>query len=309
MALGRSIGADSLWRWAVIAGVVLTIVIGFRGMQVNIDLYGFVKPLTVIVGIYGFGLTLEWLGDCTKSFVLTGSADFFCSVSQLAIFLTFAGGLQYIVFATKFPLADDMFLRADVALGFDWIRYRAWLAQHPTLDTVFHYAYSSTPLQVLSLFFLHCQRREDDGNGEFIWCFIACLLIVNVVAMPFPALGYPGAIGQHHIDVLVAARNGTISELDGIVTFPSFHAALGVLFVYSVRAIKPLLAIAIPLNVLLILATPPYGGHYLVDTIAGVVIAGFTIASVRRFRARQCADDRRSVTPPEHDVGTTGVAA
>ena len=202
MSLGRLIGADSLYRWIVIAGVSLTLAIGLRGMQVDINLHGFIKPLAVIVGMYGFGLLLAWLGAYTKSFVFTGSADFFCSVSQLVIFLTFAGGLQYIVFATNFPLADDMFLRADAALGFDWDRYRAWLAQHPTLEVVFHYAYSTTPLQVLALFFLHCMRRDDDGNGEFIWCFIVCLLIVNVVALPFPALGYPGAIGQHHIDVL-----------------------------------------------------------------------------------------------------------
>lgn len=309
MSLGRLIGADSLYRWIIIAGVALTLAVFLRGMRVTFDLHDFGKPLALTAGIYGFGLLLAWLGAWTKSFVFTGSADFFCSAAQLAFFSTFAIGLQYVVFATNFPLADDAFLRADAALGFDWDKYSTWLAQHPTLEGVFDCAYSSTGVQLFTLFFVHCMRSDDDGNGEFIWCFMITLLIVLAVALPFPALGYAGKIGQQHIDELVAARNGMVSGINGIVTFPSFHAAVGVLFVYSVRAIKPLLVIAVPLNALLILSTPPHGGHYLVDVIAGLVIAGVTIALVRRFRAPLRAADRRAVAPPGHDVGTTGVAA
>lgn len=306
MSLGRLIGADSLCRWIIIAGVALTLAAFLPGMKVSFDLHDFGKPLAVTAGVYGFGLILAWLGARTKSFVFTGSSDFFCSAAQLTFFSTFAIGLQYVIFATNFPLADDAFLRADTALGFDWDRYSNWLARHPTLDGVFDSAYASPGVQLLCLFVVHCMRRDDDGNGEFMWCFMITLLLVQTVALPFPAMGYPGKIGQQHIDQLIAARNGMVTGIDGIITFPSFHAAVGVLFVYAVRAIKPLLVIAIPLNALLILATPPHGGHYLVDVIAGVVVAGVAIALVRRFRAPQRNADRRSEAPPAHDVGTTG---
>ena len=309
MSLGRMIGADSFCRWIIIAAVALTLAVFLRGMKISFDLHDFGKPLALTAGIYGFGLLLAWLGAWTRSFVFTGSADFFCSAAQLTFFSTFTIGLQYVVFATNFPLADDAFLRADAALGFDWDKYSTWLAQHPTLDGVFDCAYSSAGVQLFTLFFVHCMRSDDDGNGEFIWCFMITLLIVLAVALPFPALGYPGKIGQQHIDALVAARDGTVIGLDGIVTFPSFHAAVGVLFVYSVRAIKPLLVIAIPLNALLILATPPHGGHYLVDVIAGLVVAGVAIALVRRFRAPRRAADRRSMARPAQDFGGTGVGA
>lgn len=280
-----------------------------RQLQVNFDLHVFVAPFAVVVGIYAFGLLLAWLGAYTKSFVFTGSADFFYSFAQLMIFSGFATGLQFIVFATNFPLADAAFLRADAAVGFDWIGYRAWLAQHPTFEVALHYAYSSPLVQMLAVFFVHCMRRSDDGSGEFIWCFMITLLIVNAVALPFPALGYPGGIGQQHIDVLVAARHGTVNELAGIVTFPSFHAAVGVLFVYAMRAVKPLLVISVPLNALLILATPPIGGHYLVDVIAGVAVAVASIALVRRFRSSRTAAGPQSVTQPTRRVTGTGVAA
>lgn len=308
-SLWRLIGADSLCRWIVIAGVALTLAVAGRGLQVNLDLHIFVAPFAVVVGVYGFGLLLAWLGAYTRSFVLTGSGDFFYSFAQLMIFSGFATGLQYIVFAMSFPLADEAFQRADAALGFDWIGYSSWLAQHPTLDVVLHYAYSSPLVQMLAVFLVHCMRRSDDGCGEFIWCFMITLLIVNVVALPFPALGYPGGIGQHHIDVLVAARNGTVSGLAGIVTFPSFHAAVGVLFMYAMRAVKPLLVISVPLNALLVLATPPIGGHYLVDVVAGLVIAGVAIALVRRFRSPRRAAAPQSVMQPIRGATGTGAAA
>jgi membrane-associated phospholipid phosphatase len=44
------------------------------------------------------------------------------------------------------------------------------------------------------------------------------------------------------------------------------------------------LAVFAPLNVLMILATVPCGGHYLVDTIAGLAVAVVAILVVRKIR-------------------------
>ena len=102
--------------------------------------------------------------------------------------------------------------------------------------------------------------------------------------MLLPAIGYPGTIGQHHIDVLLAARNGVVLDVAGIITFPSFHAVMGVLFAYSARTIKPLFIVFVPLNILLLLATPPFGGHYLTDVIGGAGVAIFTIYLLRSVK-------------------------
>jgi membrane-associated phospholipid phosphatase len=59
---------------------------------------------------------------------------------------------------------------------------------------------------------------------------------------------------------------------------------MGVIFMYSVRTAKWLLAALAPLNVLLILGTVPCGGHYLVDTIAGLIVAAVSILVVRKMR-------------------------
>lgn len=62
---------------------------------------------------------------------------------------------------------------------------------------------------------------------------------------------------------------------------PSFHAALAVLFVYANRPpARSFIPVAL-LNVLMIMSVVPEGGHYLVDLIAGAIIAALSIVLVR----------------------------
>jgi membrane-associated phospholipid phosphatase len=46
------------------------------------------------------------------------------------------------------------------------------------------------------------------------------------------------------------------------------------------------LCILAPLDIAMILSTPTVGGHYLVDVIAGIVIASFSITLAGRLGAR-----------------------
>jgi len=54
------------------------------------------------------------------------------------------------------------------------------------------------------------------------------------------------------------------------------------LFAWSVRAIPLAALILVPLNGLMIAATPTHGGHYLIDVIAGTAIALVGIAACKR---------------------------
>ena len=70
-----------------------------------------------------------------------------------------------------------------------------------------------------------------------------------------------GAIGPAHIDALKEIRAGLwttldFNKVDGIVTFPSFHAALAVVFPFAVRRVRWALTIMVPLNALMLLSTP-----------------------------------------------------
>ncbi len=112
-------------------------------------------------------------------------------------------------------------------------------------------------------------------NSEFIWTFLLSAILCFALFAAFPAIGYVGMIGPEHIDDLVQSRNGLWTTLDftkvnGIVTFPSFHAIFAVIFTYVVRQVRWALAIIAPLNAVMLLSTPIVGGHYLVDVVAGI---------------------------------------
>ena len=67
---------------------------------------------------------------------------------------------------------------------------------------------------------------------------------------------------------------------EGIITFPSLHAALGVLFPAALWHVSGVRWIALALNALLLISTPAYGSHYVVDVVAGSYDAAIRIGEV-----------------------------
>jgi membrane-associated phospholipid phosphatase len=86
--------------------------------------------------------------------------------------------------------------------------------------------------------------------------------------------------------VFVALRDGSLSSfallhMTGIVTFPSFHTALAIVLIYVHRPPLPSFVPLMILNVVMLVAIPFAGHHYLVDMIAGAGVAAISIAIVR----------------------------
>jgi hypothetical protein len=83
---------------------------------------------------------------------------------------------------------------------------------------------------------------------------------------------------------VLALRNGSLTiidarALDGIISFPSLHAAVAILIPYHLRWSKPLLWLGAGLNVLMLVSAIPCGNHYLTDVLGGVLIAGLAIVT------------------------------
>ena len=282
---------DWLYRWLVIAATAVVTGIGLFVIRVSVDDQFLLKASIIVLVALGTGLVFRTLASRIRSltFVLSACAEFFFSVGQMLAFFAVCILLTYAAAAASLPLMDDVFLRLDAAMGFRWEDANAWFHRHPTLQTLLWVAYLSSAVQLITLFYIHCTREPREGSGELIWLYMVSLLIVTAFSAILPASAKPGMIGQHHIDVFLAARNSSVAVLDetklsGIVQFPSFHAAAAVILIYSARAMKWLLAVLAPLNVLAIVATVPCGGHYLVDTIAGLAVAAISILIVRTIR-------------------------
>jgi membrane-associated phospholipid phosphatase len=103
--------------------------------------------------------------------------------------------------------------------------------------------------------------------------------------MPDPDVFTPGAyLGQ--LRDLPLVRDGSLRYLSldtlaGIVTFPSFHAAAAVLYLWAlwpVRWIGPFAAVT---NVAMLVATPIGGGHYFIDIAGGIAVAVVAIMAAK----------------------------
>ncbi|MBA2400684.1 MAG: phosphatase PAP2 family protein, partial [Bradyrhizobium sp.] len=58
-----------------------------------------------------------------------------------------------------------------------------------------------------------------------------------------------------------------------VVSFPSFHAASGILYMWALWPVRYVGGVAVALNLLMIASTPVIGAHYMIDVFGGVALA------------------------------------
>jgi membrane-associated phospholipid phosphatase len=216
--------------------------------------------------------------------------DLLLSILQLIVALKALTPLTYLAAASGYPLVDSALTRLDAILfGFDWQAEADWVANHPMLDWLLRRAYFSVYYQGALVFLIGSVTRPGDRNGEIIWQFCISLLLTCAIFVFTPALGHVAHIGTGWMKTLMMIRNGEwadfdFSHVEGIISFPSFHTTLAILLVYAVRHHRWALAVLVPLNMLLIVATLSVGGHYLVDLLAGAAVAFISIVATRLIR-------------------------
>jgi hypothetical protein len=230
-----------------------------------------------------------------------------------AVWITFfvlAAILAYLAVYGRQPLYDAEFIGMDRALGFSWPAWRDYVHARPLLDRVLGYAYDSLLIQIIFsvLCFAHLGQRQR--NSELFLCSVIALLFTAAGSGRFPALG---AFAYFDVDLARAIHlvdlnrlrhggqeNFSIHSLQGIVTWPSYHAVLAVLFAYAHRGLSLRFMAMALLNVLMLVATMTYGGHYLVDVLGGIAAAALAIAIVRSM---QGVRTRREILVSDHAEG------
>ena len=80
--------------------------------------------------------------------------------------------------------------------------------------------------------------------------------------------------------------------MEGIITFPSYHAALAIVLGWALWQVAWLRWPGVVVNGLVVAATPIDGGHYFVDVFAGAVIAALAIAAARSLAVRNAQAER-----------------
>ncbi|TCF96607.1 hypothetical protein BZM26_36610 [Paraburkholderia strydomiana] len=219
-----------------------------------------------------------------------------CEVIPFLVLFTAASAtLSYLVVATAFPLVDLQLAVADRLIGFDWGAYYAWAQTHPLYLYVIGVAYRSMGAQIFMVAVCLSFSRQFVQLFEYIWASSLTLLFAITVSMVWPAEGASKFYGDRwHADVSQmshfellrsgAMRSVDLRHIEGLVSMPSYHTISAVLLCWGVRR-TPLVYVAVPLNIAMVLATPIVGGHYLVDTLAGAIVAAAALALLGRARA------------------------
>lgn len=283
---------------AVIAGVVLTAPL-FTNF--NLEWLTFAGPAAAVAVLCAGALVYRrWRPEPRLATALECTA-------QLVAFTAVGAPLSYLAAAAggMFPLQDAMFEAADRALGFDWHGMLSWMNERKDAHVAFSLAYMSFTFQasmtVLALAF--CGRHVQLRVFMLALALSALVCIAISVVVPcegiwgflkLTASDYPAivpATRELHLPIFHGLRDGSFRALtgltsEGIITFPSFHTALGVIFVVALWPVPVLRWVGVVINALMMVSIPIDGGHYFVDMIAGTIIAVLSIAAARAMALR-----------------------
>lgn len=280
------------WGFAAAIGALDVVGIAWAGLAV--EPIGFLAVLGAILMLLAAALLCSLLREPKLRAMALASAYLVAVTTALAV-------LHVLAALPALPLADDALAGIERALGFDGPAYLAFLADHPNLARLLALAYHSSGPQIG----LVVIALSACGRTTRLWTFarlftltlFACILVsafvpaagtyaaAAVAARPTGELETVGALW--HLDALRALRDGhfhslALSEIRGLVTFPSFHASLAVLTGWALLPLPLIGPIALVLNAAIIVAAIGAGGHYLPDVMAGAGLAFAFVVSRSR---------------------------
>lgn len=198
---------------------------------------------------------------------------------------------NHVSMSVAFPYTDALLNGADRWLGLDWNAYFAFVAENPPLIWVLEAAYTSlSALSAWALMVLVFLGRTRESE-YFAVTFFATAIICTTAGMFFPAnaavveilerpelvAAFPNPPGVYHLEFMAALRSGDpigldLANLPGLVTFPSFHTAAGIVVAWCLRRTLFFWPGVVYCSVM-IASTPVFGGHYFIDLMAGAVVA------------------------------------
>lgn len=194
---------------------------------------------------------------------------------------------------------DTVLASFDRSAGLDWIALYRFVDSNPWIQVLERRAYLSfflTPIVLLGWF---CATgRMDEARKLIMVCAIALALTLALFPLspamgPYSYYGLPN-VGYHpvssgqQLQQIQQIKTTLLFEFEtenvtGLVSFPSFHCASGLIYIWTVRHVRWLRWPIIALNVLMIGATPIEGNHYFFDLLGGAAVAVLAICSGRTF--------------------------
>lgn len=261
-------------------GVAAVGLLMFHGM--SFDVFSARSAIGTVTLLAPFAFMFDAKRIPQFSNLLTG---FLCMV----VFNVFLTILTYAGTPLGAPLVDDQLAAVDRVLGVsvpaivDWSRnHRAW---EWSMNRIYFSVFPSTLLALIVLGFDADVRRLR----EFVWHYILAGLFTTILyfylpaAGPFSEYGFEARADQQryleHFHALRTHQFPTVSfsNLEGLITFPSFHTAWALLLAYAFRHYRWLWLPMLVLNLGVVVSTLTTGWHYGADVVGGALTAAAAI--------------------------------
>jgi hypothetical protein len=239
---------------------------------------------------YRNALAMAALGIVARKFGyarLASLAEYFALLICAATVILVA---IYIGMANAGPLWDKNFVAADRALGFDWLGWFDVIRAHSGLYRVLDRLYHNIGLVALYFVILTSLMGNTARLREIFWLLFVAGLLTALGGWAWPALGPFQQFGlQSHGSFLPEMRhllsrrdlNFSLSQLQGVVSFPSYHTVLALGLMMAFRGMGITGVIVMAACGAMLFSIPFFGGHYLVDMLAGAAVTALSFAAIR----------------------------
>ena len=223
----------------------------------------------------------------------------------------------YAAMRLDMPLADPLLAGIDAAFGFDWTGFTRWVDRSPAASLILGLGYSSFSFQLLFLPALLCITRQPARAYQLVLAYFILCTISAAIGAFFPSVGayvthdmdphslhhISGKFGHFFLASFHAVRDEAafslgIDNVAGILTFPSVHAGVAALCAWAAWPSRRLRWPFLALNVIMAVSAITHGAHYLVDILAGGLVAAATVPLVHRFAATIGAAAPKTTSEP-----------
>jgi hypothetical protein len=214
-------------------------------------------------------------------------AEVACYFGLWIVYPVFATRFTYLANASGYPLQDDMLAGLDATIGFRWSDWAAIISTYPLIVRMQEFAYQSYVWQPAASIIVFAIWGPHGRNRELLTSLLLALTLTMAVSMFLPAIGPADTHGfstpSGAIIRALRDRLGAPLPYVGIVSFPSFHTVMAVLFAVAHRGNRWTFPIFVGLNAVMLTAIPYTGDHYLIDVISGIGVAAIALIGARRL--------------------------
>jgi len=237
------------------------------------------------------------------------------ALSQLLLIATIMGPLTYVAGVANWPLQDHTLLAIDRAMGMDPQTIARYVNDHDWLGGLLVRSYALIKIMLLAIPVVLALTARFVRLQVFVFAFSLTLIMTLLISTFTPAVGtwyglmidpaqfksLDASMYQAQLRDILALRDGSLRHLElfkitGIVSFPSFHAASAVLYIWALWPVRYVGGAAVILNLMMVASTPVIGAHYMIDVFGGVALAVIGIWLAKYLLVPSSAKAR--ATPP-----------